>query len=678
MSWVVSSDTGGTFTDLVALSDEGELRIAKVPSTHPDLDRGVIHGLRELAVPMAEVRMLFHASTVATNAAITRSGAKTGLITTRGFRDILELRRVDRKDLYDVLWDPPEPLIRRRDRLEVRERVNYAGQIVEPLDEDEVRAIARTFRRRGIEAVAVVLINAYAEPAHERRIAEILADEIPGIAVSISTEVLPEPPEFERTATTVANAYLAPVLTGYMSRLTDAALSEGYAGRFVLVMHNAGGTMTSDYAKGVPVRTLNSGPAGGAIAGAAIARNLDRPNVVCLDMGGTSADVALVLGGEVLLTNNTEAEWGLPIRFPAVDVTSVGAGGGSIAWIDSAGVLKVGPQSAGSSPGPACYGRGGSDPTVTDANVVMGKLGTDVPLGGDLHLRADLAEAAIHDGVAKPLGIPVSRAAEAIIRIANSNMSRPVRLVTVERGYDPRSFSLIVFGGAGPLHGVDVALDLGIPEVIVPAHPGVTSAIGVLSVPPVDDFSAAVDRLLDGLDHVAVMAKFVEIESRVLENLQGHGVPREEIRIEYSVDFRYVGQLHSLIVPLVKVDECGFQEARHAFDAAHERQYRYSHPEWGVELATIRVSAQGKRQASGTSYSAVSQRTGHERRRRTVRFPTSDEAVETDVIDRSTIRPGETLRGPLIIEQVDSTIVIPPDMRAVCESTGDITIKVSS
>ena len=327
MSWVVSSDTGGTFTDLVALSDEGELRITKVPSTHPDLDRGVIHGLRELAVPMAEVRMLFHATTVATNAAITRSGAKTGLITNRGFRDILELRRVDRKDLYDVLWDPPEPLIRRRDRLEVRERVNYAGQVVEPLDEDEVRAIARTFRRRGIEAVAVVLINAFAEPAHERRIAEILADELPEIAVSISTEVLPEPPEFERTATTVANAYLAPVLKDYMSRLKDAALSEGYAGRFVLVMHNAGGTMTSDYAKGVPVRTLNSGPAGGAIAGAAIARNLDRPNVVCLDMGGTSADVALVLGGEVLLTNNTEAEWGLPIRFPAVDCDQCWSGG---------------------------------------------------------------------------------------------------------------------------------------------------------------------------------------------------------------------------------------------------------------------------------------------------------------------------------------------------------------
>lgn len=677
MDWVVGSDTGGTFTDMVALSDEGELRIAKVPSTHPDVDRGVVHGLRVLDVPMDRVRMLFHATTVATNAAITRTGAKTGLITTRGFRDILELRRVDRKDLYDVLWDPQEPLIRRRDRLEVTERIDSTGNVVVPLDEEEARAIARRFAGRGIEAVAVVLINAFANSSHERRIAEILSEELPGAAVSISTEVLPEPPEFERTATTVANAYLAPALSGYMSRLKDAVTQEGYAGRFVLVMHNAGGTMTADYAKGIPIRTLNSGPAGGAIAGAAIARNLDRPNVVCLDMGGTSADVALVLEGEALLTNNTEAEWGLPIRFPAVDVISVGAGGGSIAWIDKAGVLKVGPQSAGSKPGPASYAKGGELPTVTDANVVMGNLGTDLPLGGDVRLRADLAHVAIERHIAEPLGMTVTEAAEAIIRIANSNMTRPVRLVTVERGYDPREFSLIVFGGAGPLHGVDVALDLGIPEVIIPAHPGVTSAIGVLSVPPVDDFSAAIDRPLEGLDYAEVERRMTEIRERVLENLQGHGVDSSEIRVEYSADLRYVGQLHSLIVPLPQIDADGFHQARAAFHEAHERQYRYSHPEWGVELATVRVSAQGKRLVQGMSYSPASQRTGRPPSRRDVRFLTAAAPVDTEVIDRSTVTPGQELHGPLIIEQVDSTIVIPPGMVARCEVTGDITIKVN-
>jgi N-methylhydantoinase A len=470
VSWVIGSDTGGTFTDLVALGDDGELRIAKVPSTPPAFERGVLDGIDKLGVRLADVRTVFHATTATTNAAITRTGAKTALITTAGFRDILELRRSDRADLYDILWDPPPPLIRRRDRLEVRERVDYAGTIVEPLDERGVVDAARALRARHIEAVAVCLINAFANPAHERRVRELLRAELPSsVHVSISTDILPEPPEFERTATTVANAYLAPVLGRYLSELDTATRRSGYTGRFVLVMHNAGGTMSAEYATGVPVRTLQSGPAGGAIAGAAVARGLDRDRVVCLDMGGTSADVSLVLDGKPLLTQSSEAEWGLPIRFPAIDVVSVGAGGGSIAWVDQAGTPKSGPESAGAIPGPACYGRGGERPTTTDAHLVLGNLGTRARLGGDVALDHDLASRALSEHFARPLGLELDDAAEAAIRVANANLARPLRLLTIERGFDPREFTLIVFGGAGAMHGVELARELGIPEVVVPA-----------------------------------------------------------------------------------------------------------------------------------------------------------------------------------------------------------------
>jgi N-methylhydantoinase A len=676
VSWIVGSDTGGTFTDMVAVDPEGRVRLAKVPSTYPDLEQGVLHGLSSLEVGASDVRMLFHATTVATNAAITRAGAKTALITTTGFRDVLELRRVDRKELYDVLWDPPDPLVPRRDRLEVRERIDFSGRVVEPIDEAQVRACAAQIRKISAKAVAVVFINSFANPTHERIARDILEEELPEVIVSISSDILPEPPEFERTATTTANAYLAPTLARYMTRLYSGLQGEGYHGRVVLVMHNAGGTMTSEYAKGIPIRTLNSGPAGGAIAGAAIARALGRRNAVCLDMGGTSADVSLVLDGEVLLTNQSEVEWGLPIRFPSIDIVSVGAGGGSIAWIDSAGVIKVGPQSAGSSPGPACYGNGGVEPTITDAHVVLGSIGTEALLGGVVRPDRSLAQSAVTKRIAEPLGIEVGDAAQAIIRIANSNMVRPLRLVTVERGYDPREFSLIIFGGAGPLHGVELAKELGIPEVIVPPHPGVTSAMGVLSVPPVDDFSQATERLLAELDIEDVRNRFAVISERVSSNLRDHGVLPADLSLDYSVDLRYVGQLHSLIVPLHTITEEGFADARRAFDSAHDRQYRYSHPEWQAELVTIRVAARGRQEAPPIGYAREAQRTGLAKTLRKVRFVGTPRAVETPVIDRGEFAPGELLDGPAILEQPDSTIAIPPGSSAEFAVGGELVIRV--
>ncbi len=674
MSWVVGSDTGGTFTDLVALNEGGELRIAKVPSTPPAFERGVLHGIEKLGVQLADVRTIFYATTATTNAAITCTGAKTALITTSGFRDILELRRSDRADLYDILWDPPPPLIRRRDRLEVAERVNYAGEILEPLDEESAGDVVRMLRARSIEAVAVCLINAFANPAHEQRVREILAAELPDVHVSISTDILPEPPEFERTATTVANAYLAPVLARYMDELDAATRRGGYEGRFVLVMHNAGGTMSADYATRVPVRTLQSGPAGGAIAGAAVARSLGRDRVVCLDMGGTSADVSLILDGQPLLTQSSEAEWGLPIRFPSIDVVSVGAGGGSIAWVDGAGTPKSGPESAGAVPGPACYGRGGERPTTTDAHLVLGNLGTRAPLGGEVAPDHDLAARALDEHFASSLGLELEDAAEAVIRVANANLVRPLRLLTIERGFHPREFTLVVFGGAGGMHGVELARELGIPEVVVPAHPGVTSALGLLSAPPADDFSAAINQPLAAAAIAAAQTRYAEIEQRVRENLESQGVEPGEIDVGYSIDLRYAGQFHSLTVPLAAPDADGFAEARAAFDREHQRQYRYSHPEWDVELVVIRASAQGRREVGDASYSAGADQTALAPYTRGVRFAGGSSSVECDVVDRRSITPGDRIDGPVIVEQSDSTTVIPPGASATCTETGKLVI----
>ncbi len=359
MSWIVGCDTGGTFTDVFAVSDSGESRVAKVPSTPPRFDLGVVEGVRALGIEPAEVTTLFHGTTVTTNAVITRNGAHSALVTTRGFRDVLEIRRANRAELYDILWDPPEPLVRRRHRLEIDERVDYSGAVVRPLDEDSVRAVARKLKAREIESVAICLINAHMNPAHERRAREILLEDLPGLHISLSTDILPEPPEFERTATTVANAYCAPVLRRYMDTLEEALAEAGFKSDVVLVMHNGGGTMTTDYAKGIAVKTLNSGPAAGVIAAAAVAASAGRQNVVGFDMGGTSADIAVVRDGAPQMTRSFDLEWGMPIRFPSIDVVSIGAGGGSIAWLDPAGYPRSGPQSAGAAPGPACYGKGG-------------------------------------------------------------------------------------------------------------------------------------------------------------------------------------------------------------------------------------------------------------------------------------------------------------------------------
>ena len=676
MSWIVGCDTGGTFTDLVALSDAGEFRVAKVPSTPPDFDRAVIEGVRELGIPSGDIRRLFHGTTVTTNAVITKRGAATGLITTEGFRDILEIRRANREELYDILWDPPPALVPRRHRLEVAERVAYDGTVVTPLDEDTVRDAIRRIRARGLESVAVCLINAHMNPAHERRIRDLLLEADPELSVSLSTEILPEPPEFERTATTVANAYTAPILSRYMTTLVESLREDGFNEDIVLVMHNGGGTMTSDYAKGHAVKTLNSGPAAGVIAGAAIAESAGVANAVCIDMGGTTCEFAVVVDGKPQMSTSFDLEWGMPIRFPSIDVMSIGAGGGSIGWLDPAGKPRNGPQSAGADPGPACYGQGGTEPTNTDAHLVLGRVSNDEFLDGRMALDRELATDAVRQGLGEPLGLSIDDAAEGLLRIANANMVAAIRLITVERGYDPRDFTLIAFGGAGPLHAVDIARELEMPEVIVPAYPGVTSALGLLFVDPLDDFSWAFVRRQDELDLQEVASIYDEIGDRVLTSLELQGVERDQLVLERSLDLRYIGQLHSITVPLEDVTDDGFARAIELFHAEHEQHYRYSHPEQLVESSTLRVTARGAR--ARPDLDAVRYAADGEQRPETsrqVHFP--DTAwIDARVLDRAALAPDAELVGPCIVEGVDTTVVVPPGIAARVNDAGDIVIAV--
>jgi N-methylhydantoinase A len=676
MSWIVGCDTGGTFTDLVALSDAGDFRVAKVPSTPPHFDRAVVEGVRQLGIPPADIRRLFHGTTVTTNAVITKRGAACALITTQGFRDILEIRRANREELYDITWDPPPALIPRRHRLEVDERVDYAGNVVRPLDEDTVRRCAEMIVARGLESVAVCLINAHMNPAHERRVREVLLEAAPDLSVSLSTDILPEPPEFERTATTVANAYTAPILSRYMSRLEHSLGEDGFGQDIVLVMHNGGGTMTSDYAKGHAVKTLNSGPAAGVIAGAAIAEAAGIANAVCIDMGGTTCEFAVVVDGRPRMSTSFDLEWGMPIRFPSIDVMSIGAGGGSIGWLDQAGKPRNGPQSAGADPGPACYGQGGREPTNTDAHLVLGRVSNDEFLDGRMALDRDLAVDAVRDGLAEPLGLDVEDAAEGLLRIANANMVAAITLVTVDRGYDPRDFTLIAFGGAGPLHAVDIAAELEMPQVVVPAYPGVTSALGLLFVDPLDDFSWAYVRRADELDVREMAGIYEDIGERVLSSLEMQGIERAQLSLERSLDLRYLGQLHSITVPLDVVDEEGLARAVTLFHDEHSQLYRYSHPDQPVEVSTLRVTARGAR--ARPDLGAVRYRADGEVRDETVRQVHFADTgwVEARIVDRAALTPGDEVTGPTVVEGIDTTVVVPPDVTARVNASGDIVISL--
>jgi N-methylhydantoinase A len=659
---IVAVDVGGTFTDVCVLDRaSGRLRVAKVPSTGDPID-GVLEGLREAGVDLEHTALFSHGTTVATNALITRRLPRSAMVNTSGFRDVIEIRRSNRADLWDAYKDVAPPYIRRRNRLEVRERVDYSGRVLEPLDEEQARDVARILKRREVETVAVCFVNSYANPVNEQRMCEILREELPDVAISASSDVLPEIFEHERFSTTVANAVLGPLVGTYVRRLGSRLREKGYRGD-VLILHSGGGVMTDEAASRLAARLAASGLAAGAIASREVARLCGYENAIGLDMGGTSADISLVYGGDARVTNDWYVEFGYPIRFPSIEVLTIGAGGGSIAWIDEAGSLHNGPQSAGASPGPAAYGNQADDPTNTDANLLLGRLGATL-VGGAMDLDLGAAETAIRKGIAEPLELDVRDAARAIIRVANANMSDAVRLISLRRGYDPRDFALVVFGGAGPLHGADLARELSIPTVVVPPSPGIWSALGCLQVDIRHDLSSMLLGSATEIDPSEVEERFAELEEEARELLRAEGVSESEMILERSIDMRYLGQWRSLTIGIGS-PVTSLESAIAQFHAEHERVHNYRRDGAPVEIYRLNLRAIGAvEKAELPSYPLDGGRPPVERERRPVLFEQVDEPIETPVFDRSELAAGTEFEGPAIIDQLDSTTVVPPDVAA--------------
>lgn len=658
----VAVDVGGTFTDVCIFDEETKtMRVTKVPSTPHDPMIAVMNGVERGEIDLKDVTLFSHGTTVATNALITRNFPTAALVTTKGFRDVIEIRDGTKDDLWDAYNDVSGPYIRRRDRFEVTERVDFSGRTVTPLDEEEARKVAALLKRRGVKTIAVCFLNSYANAAHETRMREILEEEIPDATVSTSAEILPEIFEYDRFNTAVANAVLAPLVSGYVNRLATELKSGGYSGD-LLLLHSGGGSMTPRMVEKYPVRLAASGIAAGAISAKHIAQQCGYDNAVSLDMGGTSTDIALVAGGELRVTKEWQVEYGHPIIFPSIEVLTIGAGGGSLAHIDIAGSLRNGPQSAGADPGPACYNTGGDQPTNTDANVVLGRLGTSLA-GGVKSLDKSLAEEAITRVIAKPLNLELAEAAQAIVSVANANMADAVRLVSIRRGYDPRDFALLAFGGAGALHGADVARELNIPTVIVPPNPGVTSAMGCLLVDVRHDLSQMYTGLASAADADDLEASFTALETEASARLRHEGVSDENAMLQRQVSMRYLGQWRSLTVPM-GTGPGALEQAIQTFHEQHEREFAFSQVGAPVEIYQLHLVAIGKTpKPSFRPHERTVTSPGEPAEVRPVYFAETG-WVDTPVYDRESIPAGAKFSGPAIINQLDSTTVVPPSTHA--------------
>jgi N-methylhydantoinase A len=678
-------DIGGTFTDLVGLSDDGRIVYTKALTTYDNLARGVFDCIRKGDVEAADAAFFIHGSTIAINTVIQQKGARTGLITTAGFRDVYEIGRSNRPDAYNLNYRRPAPLIPRDLRLEVGERIDAAGTVRQALDEDSVRAAVRALSEAGVKSIAVVLLHAYANPAHEIRIGEIVAEEFPGCFVSLSHEILREFREYERTSTTALNAYVAPTVSLYVGHLERALADARFGGQFMIMQSN-GGTMSAGVAKDLPVAMMESGPVAGVIGAGKLGQMLGAGDVISFDMGGTTAKASLVIDGEARVVTGYHIggyESGHPMMLPVVDIVEVGTGGGSIAWIDAAGGLKVGPLSAGSDPGPVCYGNGGTEPTVTDANLVLGRLNAKNFLGGEMALDVKGAEAAIRERIAEPLGLDVTAAALGIVRIADAKMSLAVREVSVTKGHDPRDFAMVASGGAGPLHAVAIARELSIPKVIIPELPGTFSAFGMLFADVRHDYVRTYIRPLANLDLAAANAGFDEMLESALATLKTEGVPAERTTVARSVDLRYRGQEYTLTVMVGgdKLDAAALAALRTRFDELHFAKYQHSAPKESVEIVNLRLSAFGALGGEAAGQVQLIGQTGGKRTgkpggKRPVVF--AGGAVDCPVYQRDDLVVGQTIAGPAVIEELVSTTIVHPGDRATLNAAGPIIIDIGN
>jgi N-methylhydantoinase A len=680
--WRVGVDSGGTFTD-VAIADEatGTIGVWKVPSTPDDPSRaiaaGVVQGLAEAASAKPdEVTYFGHGTTVGTNALIQGRGARTGLITTDGFRDLLEIGRQRRPHLYDLQCDKPALLVPRDLRLEVIERLRHDGRVERPLDEAGVRIAARRLRAAGVDAVAVCLLYAYLDPGHEARACAILREELPDAFVTASHEVAPEFREFERLTTTVVNAYLGPVLARYIERLGPLLDAAGLRGPRHITQSN-GGVISLSTAREQAVRTVLSGPATGVVGALEVGAQAGYRNLITFDMGGTSTDVSLIENGRPKLAGEMEVH-GYPLKTPMLDIQTVGAGGGSIAYVDPGGHLKVGPQSAGGAPGPVCYGSGGVEPTVTDANVVLQTLNPSHLLGGRMPIDRPGALTAIQ-GLADRLGLGLMATAQGIVSVVTSNMAKAIRLISVQRGHDPRHYVLVAFGGAGPLHAARLARELSIPRVLIPRSPGILCALGLLLADLKTNF-AQTRQLPLSEDHLPRMVDAVEgLKQRAAAWFEGEGTPVVARRTVTTVDMRYAGQNYELPVPWpADLPEHERPAAlRVAFEQAHNQMYGYIAPEEPIQVVTFRLEATaGVRAARLQARPPASAPVESARRTlRDVWLPEAGGFAATPVYDRDRLEPGHIVEGPAIIEQMDTTTVVLPGQTATVDSWLNILIE---
>jgi N-methylhydantoinase A len=685
----VGFDVGGTFTDFALQADDGRLLTGKRLTTPDDPARACVEGLRELVaragLGWTDLAQAVHGTTLGSNVVIERKGGNVALLTTRGFRDVLIIGREKRYQLYDLFIEKPPPLVPRSRIREVTERVAFDGEVLVPLDEAGLRESARTLARDGVTSLAVCFLHAYVNPAHERRAAEIVHEEAPHVAVSLSSEVSPVIREYERTSTTVVNAYVMTAVRDYLERLEQALRALDYRGR-LFVMQSGGGIATAETMARFPVRMIESGPAAGALMAAGYGKLTGHADLVAFDMGGTTAKLSLITGGTPQTIREFELHRirlqpgsGIPMNIQAIDLVEIGAGGGSIARVET-GVIRVGPDSAGAAPGPICYGRGGTEPTVTDANLVLGYLNPDHFLGGRMRLHVEAAREGIEAHVARPLGLGVAEAAWGIHQIVTTNMELATRVVSIERGYDPRRLALAAFGGSGPVHGCRLAQALGIPRAILPAAAGVTSAIGLLAAEVKFDLSRSYVTRLDGLDPVYL--------ARILEEMmqQGASVVREagvsrSLSVTRAADMRYVGQGYELSVPIPDgpVDGETATALRGAFDRVYAHRYGYSDARAAVELVTVGVTVTGAGPEVRLPEHHPGTRDAREARRpdRLVYFPEARGYTPCAIYDRARLPVGAHIEGPAVVEEAESTTVLPPGTAAEVDPWANLLVSIT-
>ncbi len=673
MVWRIGVDSGGTFTDVCLFEVEtGRVEVWKVPSTPDDPSRGIAQGIAEgiarVGAAPGDVGYFGHGTTVATNALIQHKGVKTGLITTDGFRDLLEIGRQKRPDLYDLQTEKPPTLVSRDLRLEVPERVHHDGTVETPLDEAAVRAAVRKLKAAEVKAVAVCFLYGFVRPDHEAAAMRIVAEEFPEVFACASHQVAPEFREFERLSTAVVNAYLGPVMQGYITRLAARVKELGVTATPHLTQSN-GGVIGFDAAARLPVRTVLSGPSTGVVGAQAIGKLAGISDLITFDMGGTSTDVALLANGECRLASEATVH-GYPIKAPMLDIHTVGAGGGSIAYVDSGGLLKVGPRSAGAHPGPVCYDLGNTEPTVTDANVVLQTLNPEYLLGGRMKVNQELARAAI-GRLAAQLGMGVMETAQGILSVVTANMAKAIRVISVQRGHDPRDYTLVAFGGAGPVHAARLARELDITRIMVPRNPGILCAMGLLLTDLRADFASTRLTLLEPLASAATEAAFADLAAQADAWFAEEHIPAADRRITRTVDMRYAGQNYELPIALPEgpVTQASLDALAEGFAAAHRRMYGFVAEEEPVQLVTFRIEAAGSvekaefkpRADAGPDASAALIGS------RDVWLPEAGGFVACPVYDREKLDAGNEIEGPAIVEQMDATTVILPNQRAKVE-----------